>query len=230
MLVKSLLASRFYTFLNILGLSTALLAVFFIFLWVYHETRYDKFNENYNRIYQINNLSIEDGMRWDGTPSPLAPAIMDHCQGIEYITRIVSFSPLPVTYAENSFIEEKGISSDPEIFDIFSLYTIAGDGREALRTANTLVITESFARRYFGNDNPLGKDLILQGRIPLTIEAVIQDVPTQSHLQFDFILSHELAKRIYSDEWGNPKGQGCFKLNNQGCNGQPDAKYLQWQE
>ncbi len=203
-LAKGIMVNRLFAFLNILGLSVALLSVFFIFMWVFHESRYDKFNENYDRIYQINNLSIEDGVRWDGTPSPLAPAIIDHSQGVEQITRIVRFNPLPISFGENSFIEENGISSDPEIFDIFSFNTIAGDARKALRVENTLVVNESFAKRYFGDENPLGKELILQGSIPLTIEAIIEDVPTRSHLQFDFILSHELAKRYYSDKWGNP--------------------------
>jgi putative ABC transport system permease protein len=203
-LMMNSLRNRLYAFLNIVGLSVALLSVFIVFLWVFHESGYDKFNTNYHRIYQINNLSVEDGMRWDGTPSPLAPAIIDNSPGVEQITRIVRFNPLPISYGENSFIEENGISSDPEIFDIFSFKPIAGNVRKALQVANTMVVTESFARRYFGDEDPHGKDLILQGRFPITIQAVIEDVPAQSHLQFDFILSHELAKRFYSDEWGNP--------------------------
>jgi putative ABC transport system permease protein len=202
--IKGILASRLYGFLNISGLSTGLLSVTFIFLWVFHESGYDKFNANYHRIYQINNFSVEDGVRWDGTPSPLAPAIIDNSQGVEQITRIVRFTSVSIRYGENSFIEDKGISSDPEIFDIFSFTPIAGDVRKALMVENTMVVTESFARRYFGDEDPYGKDLILQGRFPVTIQAVIEDVPAQSHLQFDFILSHELAKRFYSDEWGNP--------------------------
>ena len=204
LIIKGILAYRLYGFLNILGLSIGLLSVTFIFLWVFHESGYDKFNANYYRIYQINNFSVEDGVRWDGTPSPLAPAIIDNSQGVEQITRIVRFTPVPISYGENSFIEENGISSDPEIFDVFSFTPITGDVKEALKVANTMVVTESFAKRYFGDEDPHGKDLILQGRFPITIQAVIEDVPVQSHLQFDFILSHELAKRFYSDEWGNP--------------------------
>ena len=94
LLTDGILENRHYAFLNILGLSVALLSVFLIFMWVFHESGYDKFNSNFHRIYQINNLSIEDGVRRDGTPSTLAPGIIDRCSGMENITRIVRFNPV----------------------------------------------------------------------------------------------------------------------------------------
>jgi putative ABC transport system permease protein len=195
-----------YSFLNILGLSVAMVAVIFIFLWVFYETGYDKFNVNYDRIYQINNFSVRDGSRWDGTPSPFAPAIAESSPEIESITRVRRLEDFVLSYGEKKFIESKGITSDPEIFDIFSFETVIGNAKQALNTDNNIVVTESFAKRYFGYENPLDKQLLLEGGLPLTIQAVIEDVPSQSHLQFDFVLSHKFAVKYHlcGLEWGDP--------------------------
>ncbi len=205
-LIRNILRNRMYSFLNILGLSVAMVAVIFIFLWVFYETGYDKFNVNYDRIYQINSLSVNDGSRWDGTPSPFAPSIAENSPEVESITRILRLQGFSLSYGDKKFIESKGITSDPEIFDIFSFKTVIGNAKEALNTENTLVVTESFAKRYFGNENPLGKQILLEGGFPLTILAVIEDVPSQSHLQFDFILSHKFAVKynLCGLEWGDP--------------------------
>ena len=205
-LIRNILRNRLYSFLNILGLSVAMVAVIFIFLWVFYESGYDKFNANYDRIYQINNLSKSDGSRWDGTPSPFAQLIAENSPVIESITRIKRFGGFALSYGDKKFIESNGITSDPGIFEIFSFNTVIGNAKEALNTENSIVITESFAKRYFGYEDPMGKQLLLEGEIPLTIQAVIKDVPSQSHLQFDIILSHRFAikYKICGLELGDP--------------------------
>lgn len=206
LLIRNILRNRLYSFLNILGLSVAMVAVIFIFLWVFYQTGYDKFNTNYDRIYQINNLSKNDGSRWDGTPSPFAPVIAENSPVIESITRLKRFGGFALSYGDKKFIENNGITSDPGIFEIFSFKTVVGNAKEALNNENTIVITESFAKRYFGYEDPMGKQLLLEGEIPLTIQAVIKDVPSQSHLQFDIIFSHRFAMKykICGLEWGDP--------------------------
>jgi len=198
---RSISQNRLCSFLNILGLSIALTSTLYIFLWVYSESGYDKFNKNFHRIYQINSVS-KDGFRFGGCPPNLATSIADNSPGIESAVRIRKLESVALSYAENKFMETKGITSDPEIFDIFSFIPVIGKVKEALGDKNSMVITQSFAKRYFGDENPLGKQLILEGEKHLTVQAVIEDVPVQSHLQFDFILPFEFS--IGYVNWANP--------------------------
>lgn len=192
--------NRLYSFLNILGISVALTSVIYIFLWVYYELSYDKFNTNYHCIYQINGLS-KDGNRFSGSPLSLASAIVDHSPEIKSIAIIRKFESTALCFEDKMFIESNGITSDPEIFDIFSFKPVIGNAKKALNTENSIVITKSFAQRYFGNENPLGKKLMHEGDKYLTVQAVIEDVPMQSHLQFDFIVPNELT--IGYMNWAN---------------------------
>ncbi len=204
-IIRNIIKFKLYSTLNVIGLSIGLASVIFIFLWIFNETSYDKFNNNYSNIYQIN-LETKDAGRWDGSPAPFAPAIIDNVSAVRSATRIMESPDFAFSTGGKMFYEENGIISDPEIFDIFSLKTIMGDPKEALNTVGSMVVTKSFAYKYFGDENPVNKQLSLEGRGYLTIKAVIEDIPVQSHLQFDYILSHKFAVEyhICGMEWGDP--------------------------
>ncbi|MFO7370056.1 MAG: ABC transporter permease [Bacteroidales bacterium] len=205
-ITRNLLRHKLFTGLNIIGLSIGLICVMVIALWIYNETNYDKFNENYDRIFQINFHSREGEFEMTGSPAPLAPVVEKNIAAVEYAARLRRMPAIAFKYGENMFYEENGLTADPQIFDIFSFKTIAGDPKRALNLLEGIVLTQSFAQRYFGSDNPIGKEIQIEGREYCTIMAVIEDVPSQSHIQFDFILSQKLVEAIplCGLEWGDP--------------------------
>ena len=214
LLSRNIVKFRLYSFLNITSLSVGLASVIYIFLWVFYEIGYDKFNANYHHIYRIN-FETNKGVRWTGSPAPLAPAIIENAPGIEAAVRILRCPAFSFSFGEKMFFEDKGITSDPELFDIFSFKILSGDAKEALNSAESMVVTKSFAHRYFGNEDPLNKQLNIEGQGFLTIKAIIADIPLQSHIQFDYILSHKfaVANHLCGLEWGDPNFQTYIKLN-----------------
>ncbi len=177
-----------------------------ILSWVYNETGYDKFNSNYDNIYQINFKNQNGEMAIAGTPNPLAPILENEVATVEATARLRNAPEFAFKYNDNMFFEGKGITADPHIFDIFSFETISGDPVKALEQSGSFVITESFAKRYFGNEDPINKDIQVEGQYFLTVKAVLKDVPAQSHLQFDYILPQKLLEEYHfcGIEWGDP--------------------------
>jgi putative ABC transport system permease protein len=173
---------------------------------VYNETGYDKFNSNYNNIYQINFKNQNGEMAMAGTPNPLAPILENEVASVEATARLRNAPEFAFKYNDNMFFEGKGITADPQIFSIFSFETISGDPFKALEQLNSFVITESFAKRYFGNEDPINKEMQVEGQYFLTVKAVLKDVPTQSHIQFDYILPQKLLEEYHfcGIEWGDP--------------------------
>ncbi len=205
-IIRSLLRHKLFTVLNLLGLTIGLTCVFIILSWVYNETDYDKFNSNYNNIYQINFKNQNGEMAMAGTPNPLAPILENEVASVEATARLRNAPEFAFKYNDNMFFEGKGITADPQIFSIFSFETLSGDPVKALEQLNSFVITESFAKRYFGNEDPINKEIQVEGQYFLTVKAVLKDVPTQSHIQFDYILPQKLLEEYHfcGIEWGDP--------------------------
>ncbi|MFC0875262.1 ABC transporter permease [Saccharicrinis sp. FJH2] len=205
-IIRRLLRQRLYTILNLLGLTIGLVSVFIILIWIFNETGYDKFNANYADIYQINFKNQAGEMSMAGTPNPLAPVIEDKISNIKLATRLRNSPEFAFKYKENMYFEGKGITADPQLFKMFSFQTLYGDAVKALDQINGIVITESFARRYFGNEDPLEKEIQVEGKEFVIVKAVIKDLPAQSHIQFDFVLSQKLVEqeRFCGLGWGDP--------------------------
>ena len=205
-IIRNLLRNKLFTGLNFIGLTIGLVCVFVISLWIYNEMGYDKFNTHFDRIYQVNFKNQKGEFAMAGTPDPLAPVIKTGIPSVEYAARVRNAPGFAFRYKNNMYFEENGITADPQLFNIFSFRTISGDPVKELDQLDCIVITESFAKRYFGNEDPLGKTLQIEGRDFITVRAVIKDVPKQSHIQFDYILPQKLleAYQFCGLLWGDP--------------------------
>jgi putative ABC transport system permease protein len=205
-ITRSLLRHRLFTVLNLLGLTTGLVCVFIILAWIYNETSYDKFNANYADICQINFKNQKGEMSMAGTPNPLAPVIENEVANIKLAVRLRNAPGFAFKYKENMYFEENGITSDPQLFRMFSFPTLYGDPVQALEQIDGIVITESFAKRYFGNEVPLEKEIQVEGGDFVTVKAVIKNLPARSHIQFDYVLSQKLLEQYHfcGLEWGDP--------------------------
>ena len=195
-----------FTFINITGLAVGMTCTILIALWVQDELSYDRFHTHADDIYTvIMDWKSFGGNRSDETDAPLAPACKEKIPEVINYVRVASIPRIVVKYQDKEFYEEGGMIADPSIFDVFSFPVVEGDPRTALAGPFDAVISESFAKKYFGNDDPIGKVIEGEGR-PITVKAVMKDVPHNSHLQFDLLMSFELAKHLpqYPLNWGSP--------------------------
>ncbi len=215
-IARNILRNILLTSLNLLGLTIGLTCVLAISLWVYNETGYDKFNTNFANVYQLNFKNQEGEMAMAGTPNPLSPIIENDIAAIEYAARVRNAPGFSFRYKDNMFFEENGLTADPQLLRIFSFKPISGDPANALDQVNGIVITESFAKRYFGSEDPLGKEIQIEGRDYISVGAVIKDVPSQSHIQFDYILPQKLLEEYHlcGLEWGDPNFRTYILLSN----------------
>lgn len=200
---RTLLKNRTYSIINLTGLAIGLSCFLLITLYVMDEMSYDRYNQNAENIYRINS-----DIRFGGGEfhMPLTSDIMgqllkkDYPQ-IEQYTRIYTASGSKLVKKGNSFINEARIANvDSTFFDVFTLPAMEGNTKNALDEPNTVVITESTAKKYFGSTHVLGKTIETNDNKETLykITAVIKDIPHNSHFHFDFLFS---MKNVHY-EWG----------------------------
>ncbi|MEO9484352.1 MAG: ABC transporter permease [Ekhidna sp.] len=175
--------------INTFGLSVGFLSVIFIYLFIHHELRYDQFHSKSKTTYRLT-----DSWGVDARPAIIPPlwaeALKDRFPEVLTFTRIdkrIRFNPL-VANGGVKFYEDGFINADSSFFDVFSFKLKSGDSRSALNEPNTILITASKARKYFGNEDALGKTLVLDNSQSYKVTGVLEDLPDQSHLNFNFIL------------------------------------------
>ena len=201
-----------YSAINILGLGLGMAVCMLIMIWVHDEMSFDRFHENGDSIYRV--VADWERYHWDGleiTPAPLATAIKEELPEIKNTCRIVSHARLVFKYKQNRFYEEGGIIADPSLFEIFSFPFVKGEPEHAFNKPSDMVITESIAHKYFGDEDPLGRILDVEGQ-QITITGVVKDPPANSHLQFDFVSSFEFldAMSKWTYGWGVEWGEFNF--------------------
>ena len=197
-----------YTFINVAGLAIGIACCILILLWVLDELSFDGFHEKADRLYRV----VEQQYYAGGelfpvavTPAPLAPALKDDIPEIINSVRIEHSPRLLIRYDERMFYESDIILADPSLFSMFSFRLIKGDSKTALNKINSIILTESMAERYFGDEDPLNKDLKIGNMYDLTVTGVVENVPLNSHLQFNCIIPFEILKMAGDslDQWGN---------------------------
>jgi putative ABC transport system permease protein len=205
--IRNILKNKGYNQINIIGLSIGMMATLFISLWILDELSYDRFHSNANRIYRIAWHSENPQTR---TPHPMSHQLIKDMPEVE---NAVSITPVwgegltrPMRTVKQGDIqyEENGIyAADTTFFQVFSFRLIKGDPKTALRDVGGLVITQEMAKKYFNEEDPLGKMLIINfGQdIPFVITGVLENIPKNSHFHFDFLISYNTTKSYPSGEF-----------------------------
>ncbi len=197
---RSALRHRLFTGLNLLGLTIGIATTLVISLYVYEQQHYDTFHTKANRIYRINQPMIWDD--WQEQSASLGPGIADALRKdlpeFEAVTRLLARGPQTtrrqgkVSNAQ-LFKEARFFPADENFFDVFTFDFIRGDATTALAGPGSMVMTYSTAQRYFGHQNPMGKVVEVknfEGQWQaFTVKAVLADLPDNSHLQFDILVS-----------------------------------------
>ncbi len=199
-----------YSVINIGGLAIGLASTIFIGLYIEDELKYDRFNEKADRTYRVNRLYNTNEVNEDAATLefPGGPEMQrEYPDIIEKVVRFFNFqrSQVFTEYIKNnrekvSFNEKNFFVVDSTVFDVFSFPFLLGDPKTALDRPNTMVITESTAKKYFGDESPLGKTLRLENFLNFEITGVIKDIPTQSHFKIDMLGSMSTIKPFFGGQ------------------------------
>lgn len=178
-----------FTLINISGLSLGLVLVVFLMLWMQFEFSYDKFNANADRIFRVTSEVNDNGssFKFSSTPAPLGQTLKNDIPEVKEFVRFGTLGRTLVNYGNKQFFEEIKLA-DPSIFKVFSFQLLLGNADNVLDDPNSIVISESKARKYFGNEDPMGKTLLLDYDMsPHVITGVMKDIPANSQEHFDFL-------------------------------------------
>ncbi len=184
---RNLKQNKGYAFLNIAGLAIGFAACLIIGLYLRHELSYDEFHENAERIYRLN-MKYGDLGASGLVPAEGARAIAQQFPEIANYARLYR-SDVIITSGQEPVAEEDFYYTDPSFFDIFSFPLKQGNPETALAEPNTVVLTEEATIRYFSGENAVGQTLTLRNGTVLQITGVLKNIPSNSHLQFDFLAS-----------------------------------------
>lgn len=198
----------FYFSLNLLGLTTGIACCLIIFQYVKFEMSFDRFHEKGDRIYRVNYDMTMAGSQTISPSVPVfvGPQMKSQFPEVEASVRYLDgFSERTLSYGDKVF-DEPGFSwADSNFFEVFDFNAVQGNLKTALSRPGTLVITQAMARKYFGDEDPLGKTLLVNNTRAYEITAVMEDVPANSHFSFNFLTSLYSIKDLdESMSWNNP--------------------------
>jgi len=189
---RSILNNKGISSINILGLAIGMMAVLLIFQYISFEKNYDKFFDNTDRLhrlvfYRYYKTGLDKSV---GNNFYVGQMAFERIPEIENFCRCKKETQF-VEAGDQIYKEERTLFADSSFFDLFSHTVISGDKRDFLRQPGMVILTESTARKYFGNSDPIGKTIygVNPGKKPVTVQGVVKDVPINSHLKFDLVIS-----------------------------------------
>ncbi|MCU0358629.1 MAG: ABC transporter permease [Cyclobacteriaceae bacterium] len=229
--LRSLARYKFFSFINITGLTIGLTVFLGISLYVTDEFSYDRYHEKKDRIYRAVITASFDGQtnKWGNVPNLVVPTARQDIPEVETAARYFhyNFGDLAFLATENEkFSETDLFYADPELFDIFSIDLIRGDKATALNRAGTVVLSERAVKKYFGDTDPLGRVITVNNNLPLEVTGVYSDFPANSSLQANLIASfssHWFGKPE-SQSWGNASFESFFLLREGAARQEADEK------
>ena len=183
---------RGFVLLNVGGLAIGLTSFIFITLYVMHELSYDRFHENYENIYSIKVVGRLAGGVLDQavTAAPMAQALLNDYPEVLKATRVIEMGAWLIRFGENKYNEDGVLFADSTFFDVLDFKLISGDPETALVRPKSMVLTEKYAKKYFGDQDPMGQRMIVEAdTILYTVTGIVQDVPDNSHMKFDMLAS-----------------------------------------
>jgi len=190
---RNLARHKTFSFINIIGLSIGLACCIIIGLYAFNELSFDKFNVRHSQIYRVDKVTNEkgkEGYKDAITPGALADELPKQIPEVAAATRFRPwFTEMLVSYDSIHIKLDDVVYTDASFLQMFDFPMKEGDRRTALAEPNTAVITESTAKKYFKNEDPIGKTLVTLNNIPVKITAITKDVTSQSSLQFTMLIS-----------------------------------------
>ncbi|MFC1887200.1 ABC transporter permease [Candidatus Cloacimonadota bacterium] len=207
--LRNMKKQKFYSFINILGLAIGITCSFLIFLYISNELSYDKFYPQGDNIYRLGCTNNFNGKidSYANAPRPIMAQMKQIYPEIVQTTRVCGLNGLfthkvDIEYDNKTITSERAFSVDSTFFEVFQNEFIRGDAQTCLREPLSVVITESMARRLFGNEDPYGKTVLMEGIFEVPITGVIKDLPGNTHFEYDIIVPWVASYRFgEEDAW-----------------------------
>ena len=200
---RNLWRAKGYSAINLAGLATGMACFILILLWVQDELSYDKFHENTNRLFRVVRLDRDDpsqGVCRAG--APWGPALYNDFPEVENFVRFRGHGRTLMSSGDKGFYESEGLYADSTIFEVFTFPLLKGNPKTALTRPNTMVINERMAEKYFGTEDPVGQSLVFNNQDEFEITGLMQNIPANSHIKFDYLIPFFMYQRWDTSEWG----------------------------
>ncbi|MEM9720224.1 MAG: ABC transporter permease [Bacteroidota bacterium] len=208
---RNALKTPLFTLINLLGLSIGLAACLLIVLFIENERSFDRFHTQKDHIYRLNEVQTWEGIIPQNVALsmyPMGPTLFQDYPEITSYVRLIDRSNLPFQVDGKRLFVEKMYLTDTTFFSMFDFPMLYGNPQEALNAPNSVVVTEATASQFFGRTDVLGEQLTLYAgdTIPFKVTGVLKDVPDNSHIQFDGLMSIPTfpeADSSWMNRWGN---------------------------
>ena len=221
---RNLWKNKEFSFINIFGLVTGIACSLLIILFIKDELSYDRFHQDADQIYRV----VKDFVNDDGslipdatTPAPLAPAMQKELPEVASVTRVRPNwgRSYLIKYGDKKIPEDRVYGVDSSFFDVFTFPFVQGDAKNAFKDIASIVLTQSMAKKYFGNDDPLGKVIEVDTYGDMKVTGILKDIPSNAHFHFDFLISYRVQPGNSSQltNWNNYNDFTYVKLK-QGAN------------
>ena len=181
-----------YIAINVGGLAVGLASFLFITLYVYNELSYDRFHKDYENIYRIKIVGRLAGGVLDQavTSAPMARTLLKDYPEVVQTTRVIQMGDWLVKFGDKKFNEQHVLFADSTFFDVLDFKLVKGDHKEALVRPRSIILTEEYARKYFGDKDPMGEKMVFEADTSLyTVTGVVRNIPDNSHIKFDMLAS-----------------------------------------
>ncbi len=201
--LRNLWKNKSFSAINIFGLAIGIGTCLLITLFVLDELSFDKFNKKSARIYRVN-VDLKFGgadQKFAVACAPLAFTMVKDYPQIENAVRFRNYGPSVVKKGNQNIHEQNIIFTDSTLFDVFTIPMLSGNPKKALTEPNSVVISESIAKKYFGKTDVLGKQLLFDNRKLYAVTGVIKDIPENSHFHYDFFISLAADPFSREDNW-----------------------------
>jgi len=202
---RNLLRNKGFSFINIFGLAVGMASTILILLWIQNEISHERFHQKLDRIYTLNNRDKFNGelWAWNTTPKILAPTLQQDYPEVEEAVRVSGASFL-MSVGDKHLIEG-GNFTDPSFLKVFSFPLVQGNASTALNQVNNIVITQKFAKKFFGNEDAFGKIIRIDSSDNFTVTGVMQNLPNNTSFNFEYLLPWSYMTKIgWADSsWGN---------------------------
>jgi putative ABC transport system permease protein len=228
--IRNILKYKLFSAINILGMTIGITSCLMIILYVTHELSYDNFHPDADRIFQVglNGKIGGQDIRVANTCPPMAAALVADIPEVADATRIAQMFGQPVIRnGEKIFTEEKVFAVDSNFFEFFGYKLKAGDVKTVLKEPNTVVLTEIMAQKYFGDENPIGKLLVIgDENKTYKVTGLAENPPGNSHFIYNILVSASSSERLKSEVWLNNFMYTYLKIQPNSSSDQVQAKFI----
>ncbi|HMJ67509.1 MAG TPA: ABC transporter permease [Cyclobacteriaceae bacterium] len=204
--LRNILKHKFYSALNIAGLALGLTSCFIIGLYIFDELSFDQFHTDHGNVHAVALHGLIGGQEiyTSTTSPPIAQAMASVIPGVEQAVRINQWNNVVMKYGDKAFTEARAMQVDSNFFQFFSFKLLEGQGDKVLSEPNTLVMTTETARRYFDNEDPIGK-LVTVGNdnVSYKVTGIAAPAPGNSSIQYDILLSSVSDEYMKGTQWTN---------------------------